>query len=90
LVPEPGVDGEETEPLAPPDVVVSLGVLGAADGLGGAAGGTAVGGDADGVRSAGRSLTRSVRDSVHAVERVATSARAVRPSSVLFIRAPPG
>ena len=67
-----------------PDVVVSLGVLGVAVG-----GGGEVGGDAAGTRSPGRSLTRSVPLSVHAVARVATSARAVKPSSALFMNAPP-
>jgi hypothetical protein len=51
---------------------VSLGVRGAADEAGG--GGTAVGGDADGTRWVGPSLTRSVCDSVQAVASVATSA----------------
>ncbi len=78
---EPGAveDGE-------PDVVVSfdvLGVLGVADG-----GGGVVAGDAAGVRSVPRSPTRSLR-SVHAVLRVATSARAVRPSNAFFMNAPP-
>jgi hypothetical protein len=80
----PDDEDDEVEPDGEPDVVVSLGVLGAADGAGGG-GVTAVGGDAEGVRSAGRSPTRSVCDSVQAVASVATSARAVMPSSVLFI-----
>jgi hypothetical protein len=67
------------EPVVDPEVVVSveLGEDGAVDG------------DADGVRSAGRSLTRPLPLSVQPVASVATSARAERPSSALFMNAPP-
>jgi hypothetical protein len=68
-----GLDGD-------PDVVVSLGVLGVAVG-----GGGVVGGEADGVRSRGRSPTRSVPESVQAVASVPTSASAARPNSALFM-----
>ena len=62
-----------------------LGVLGVAVG-----GGGVVGGEADGVRSLGRSPTRPVPLSVQAVARVATSASAVRPKSALFMTYLPG
>ena len=68
-----------------PEVVVSLDVLGVAVG-----GGGVVGGEADGVRSLGRSPTRPVPLSVQAVARVATSASAVRPKSALFMTYLPG
>ena len=44
-----------------------------------------VAGEADGVRSAGRSVTRSVRDSLQAVSRPALSATAMAAVSILFI-----
>jgi len=44
-----------------------------------------VAGEADGVRSAGRSVTRSVRDSLQAVSRPALSATAMVAVSILFI-----
>ena len=47
------------------------------------------GGDADGMRSPGRSPTRSVRDSLQAVSMPAPSARAHRPVSILFMLEPP-
>jgi hypothetical protein len=80
-----GVVGDEGEP----DCVVSLGVLGVADGGGGVVGGT-VDGDADGLRSIGRSPTRPVPLSEQAVARAAISARAEMPASALFMDAPPG
>jgi hypothetical protein len=70
--------------VAPPDVVVSvvlLEPLGAVLG----AGAVVVGGDADGVRSPGRSPTRSVRDSVHAVSMKALSPSAQTAVTILFI-----
>jgi len=66
-----------------PDVVVSF------DELGVAVGGGVVGGEADGVRSLGRSPTRLEPLSVQAVARVAMSASAERPKSALFMDAPP-
>ena len=63
-----------------PDVVVSLGVRGVAVG-----GGGVVGGDAAGVRSPGRSPTRSVPESVQPVASVATSASPARPNSALLM-----
>jgi hypothetical protein len=66
-----------------PDVVVSL------DELGVAVGGGVLGGEADGVRSLGRSPTRLEPLSVQAVARVAMSASAERPKSALFMDAPP-
>jgi len=68
------------EPEGDPGVVVSVVELGD---------GGMVDGDADGVRSVGRSLTRPLPLSVQPVARVATSARAERPSSALFMNAPP-
>ena len=52
-------------------------------------GGGVVDGDADGVRSPGRSPSRSFRDSEHAVTRPALSASAQRPVSSFFIFAMP-
>ena len=49
----------------------------------------AVGGDADGLRSPGRSPTRSVRDSLQAVSSPRPSATAQKPVSILFINTPP-
>ena len=76
-----------------PDVVLSVdelgGVVGDAAGGGAVAGGTVVGGEADGVRSAGRSLIDPVPLSVQPAARVATSARAERPSNAFFMNAPP-
>jgi hypothetical protein len=66
-----------------PDVVVSF------DELGVAVGGGVDGGEADGVRSLGRSPTRLEPLSVQAVARVAMSASAERPKSALFMDAPP-
>ncbi len=71
-----------------PEVVVSLeefGVLGVAVG-----GSGVVGGEADGVRSLGRSPTRLEPLSVQAVARVATSASAERTKSALFMTYLPG
>jgi hypothetical protein len=47
------------------------------------------GGDAEGVRSPGRSPTRSVRDSLQAVSIPRLSATAQMPVSILFIGEPP-
>ena len=44
-----------------------------------------LGGEADGLRSPGRSPTRSLPDSVQAVSRPKLSAMAQRPLSILFI-----
>jgi hypothetical protein len=74
---EPELEGDD-------DVVVSLevlGVLGVAVG-----GGGVVAGEADGVRSPGRSLTRPVPDWLHADASVATSASAAKLNSALFMR----
>jgi hypothetical protein len=73
------VELDPDEVPEPPGVVVDGGV----DGV------VVVGGDADGVRSPGRSPTRSVRDSLQAVSSPALSARAQRPVSNLFISKPP-
>jgi hypothetical protein len=73
------------------DVELSEGVLGAGVLLLGGgvivAGGGAgeVGGDADGMRSPGRSPTRSVRDSLQAASKPRPSASAQRPVAILFI-----
>jgi carbon monoxide dehydrogenase subunit G len=71
-----GLDGEplgvEVEPLG--GVVADGGVGAVVDG-----------GDADGERSAGRSPTRSVRDSLQAVSMPTPSASAQRPVSILFM-----
>jgi hypothetical protein len=72
------VEGEVEVP-DPPGVVVDGGVDGE----------VVVGGDADGVRSPGRSPTRSEPDSVQAVSSPAPSARAQKPVSNLFISKPP-
>jgi hypothetical protein len=68
-------------------VELSLDELGAEDdgGMVDEGGSVLEGGDADGVRSPGRSPTRSVRDSLQAVRRPAERARAQRPVSTLFI-----
>jgi hypothetical protein len=71
-----------------PDVVVSVDELGGVAGDE-AGGGTAVGGDAAGVRSAGRSLTDPVPLSVQPAASVATSVRADRPSRARFMELPP-
>jgi hypothetical protein len=72
---------------------VSLGVVagGGVDGIDGLVDGAVEdGGDADGMRSPGRSPTRSVRDSLQAVSIPTPSARAHRPVIILFmIGAPP-
>jgi hypothetical protein len=60
------------------------GVLGDVEDAGGV-----VLGEADGVRSAGRSPSRSERDSEQAVANVATSASAQKPESSFFIRGVP-
>ena len=60
-------------------VVVSGGCEGDVDGV------VVVGGEADGVRSPGRSPTRSLRDSVHPVSTPAPRARTHTPVSNLFI-----
>jgi hypothetical protein len=68
------LDGDEAEPLPltePLPVAEPLGDV-------------VVGGEADGVPP-GRSPTRSVRDSEHAVARPATSASAANPVSTFFI-----
>lgn len=80
---EPGVLGAFDD--GAPDVVVSLGALGGVA----RGGGGVVGGDADGVRSIGRSLTRPVSVSVQPAARVAASASAETPKSALFMNAPP-
>jgi hypothetical protein len=80
-----GLDGEEpgveVDPLGV--VVDGGGVEGVVDGD------VADGGDADGVRSSERSPTRSVRDSLQAVNIPRLSATAPRPVSILFIGEPP-
>jgi hypothetical protein len=68
-----------------PEEVVSLEELGV---LGDAVGGGVVGGEAAGVRSAGRSPTRPVPLSEQAVARVATSASAEKPSNAFFMAGP--
>lgn len=65
-----------------PEEVVSLDELGV---LGDAVGGGVVGGEAAGVRSAGRSPTRPVPLSEQAVARVATSASAEKPSNAFLM-----
>jgi hypothetical protein len=81
LLPDVVVSVEpDDEPLEPPGVGL---VAGGVDGV------VIVGGDADGVRSPGRSPTRSVRDSLQAVSSPAPSATAQRPVSILFIAVPP-
>jgi hypothetical protein len=60
-----------------------LGDDGELDGYGDAGG--VVEGDADGVRSPGRSPTRSLRDSPHPAIKVAPAARAMAALSKLFI-----
>jgi hypothetical protein len=87
----PGDDGLVLElPLGvldgDPEVVESLEELGV---LGVTVGGGVVAGEADGVRSVGRSPTRPVPLSVQAVARVATSASAEKPSNAFFMEAPP-
>ena len=78
--PEPVADPEPlTEPE--PDVVVSVDERGVE-----VEGEVAVGGEADGVRSAGRSLVRVVLVSVHPVASVAISASAEIPASVRFMK----
>src|SRR6266508_1084228 len=81
FVPAPlGLDGE---PLGGVVVVLSLGAGVAAGGVDGL---VADGGDAEGVvRSAGRSPTRSVRDSLQAVSSPRLSATAQTPVSILFM-----
>lgn len=63
-------------------VVAGGGVVGI-DGL--VDGAVEEGGDADGMRSPGRSPTRSVRDSLQAVSIPTPSASAHRPVSILFM-----
>lgn len=70
-------------------VVVSVDDLGIEVDGDDAGGDDVVGGDADGVRSPGRSLVRGVPESVQAVASVATSARAETLNSALFMNAPP-
>jgi hypothetical protein len=67
------------EPEREPDVVVSVDVDGD----------VAVGGDADGVRSPGRSLVRGVPLSVQPAASAATSASAEMLDNALFMNAPP-
>jgi hypothetical protein len=69
--------------VEPPGVVVDGGVDGVVDGD------VVVGGEADGVRSPGRSPTRSLLDSVQAVSIPRPSVTAQRPLSILFIEEPP-
>jgi hypothetical protein len=77
----------DVEPLG---VEVSLGVVVVAGGVDGVVDGEVTdGGDADGVRSPGRSPTRSVRDSLQAVSIPTLSATAPRPVSIMFIAEPP-
>jgi hypothetical protein len=80
VVAEPDPD-TEPEPLAEPepDVVVSVDERGVV---------VDVGGDADGVRSPGRSVVRVVLVSVHAVASVAINASAENPASVRFMNVP--
>jgi hypothetical protein len=76
-------------PLGLEGVVVPLGEVLLGGGVvllgGGVDGEVVVGGEADGVRSPGRSPTRSPGDSVQAVSSPAPSARAQKPVSILFI-----
>jgi hypothetical protein len=73
--------------------VLGAGVLGAGVLLlgggvivaGGGAGEVEVGGDADGMRSPGRSPTRSVRDSLQAASKPRPSASAQSPVAILFM-----
>jgi hypothetical protein len=75
-----GLDGELLGGVV---VVLSLGEVRVAGGVDGM---VADGGDADGVvRSAGRSPTRSVRDSLQAVSSPKLSATAQTPVSILFM-----
>jgi hypothetical protein len=86
----PDVESVELDPddvPEPPGVVVDDGGVDGVDGV--VDGVVAVGGDADGVRSPGRSPTRSVRDSLQAVSSPALRARAQKPVSNLFIWKPP-
>ena len=91
------VELDEPEPVAPgdvelepdvaepdPDVVVSVDERGLE-----VDGDVAVGGEAEGVRSPGRSLVRLVPVSVHAVASVAINASAENPASVRFMNVPP-
>jgi hypothetical protein len=93
---EPGLEDEPlllgVVLLLLPDVLVSVELedeledpLGGVVVDGGVDGVVAVGGEADGGVTAGRSPTRSVRDSLQAVSSVAPSATAQRPVSTLFI-----
>jgi hypothetical protein len=85
-VPVEPLGGVLVDPLG---VEVSLGLLvdGGVDGV--VDGEVVDGGEADGVRSPGRSPTRSVRDSLQAVSNPRLSATAQRPVSILFIGEPP-
>jgi hypothetical protein len=87
-VPVPlGLDGVVVvEPLG---AELSLGDVAAGGVVLGVDGNGAVGGDADGLRSPGRSPTRSVRDSLQAVSSPRPSATAQKPVSILFINTPP-
>jgi hypothetical protein len=81
-VPVPlGLEGlPDVEPVEPDGELGDDGlVAGGVDGI------VDVGGDAEGVRSAGRSPMRSLPDSVQAVSRPAPSASAQKPVSSLFI-----
>lgn len=73
--------GLEVEPLGDALPAGGVVVAGGVDGM------VVEGGDADGDRSPGRSPTRSVRDSLHAVSMPAPSARAQSPMSILFMGA---
>jgi hypothetical protein len=88
-VPELEPLGVELEPLPELELpeVLSLGVV--VDGGVVVDDGGVVDGEADGVRSPGRSPSRSLRDSEHAVMRPALSASAHRPVSSFFIWVPP-
>ena len=79
---EPELDGAVDDPE--PDVVVSVDELGGV--VGDVDGGAAVGGEADGVRSPGRSLTDPVPLSVQPAASVATSASAEKPRNVRFMK----
>jgi hypothetical protein len=90
LVPDEPVEpgAVEDEPEGGVDLVVSVDE--GADELGDdVEGDVVVGGDADGVRSPGRSPTCPVPLSVQPAASVATSARAARPMDALFMNAPP-
>jgi hypothetical protein len=84
--PEPDI---EPEPVAEPEPDVAEPPAELGDDVLGEDGVDVVGGDADGVRSPGRSPTRPVPLSVHPAASAATSARAEMPVNALFMNAPP-